>query len=181
MKRLEEELAQVQNLVAAAKAQLADAKAEHAAKTDKITSVRDMIANLSSSAEDRQTREAEAEAAREKATRDRADKHAADARMLTETMRVFEERFGTDLAKLQEDLKRKESNRKTQHLEIKQTKEAEIDQLNKDLADKKAQFAAELERANAITAESKRVAEDAVQRMNAAESKQRLLEVRSTQ
>jgi Skp family chaperone for outer membrane proteins len=56
-------------------------------------------------------------------------------------------------------------------------KEKEIDQLQKELAEKKAKFAEDLAKANAETAESKRVAEDAVQRMSAAESKQRLLEV----
>jgi chromosome segregation ATPase len=177
VRRLEEELAQVQAMVATVRSQLAEAKAEHVARVDKITSIGNMITNLSSSAEDRAEREKQAEKQREDKAHERTEKHNNDVRMLTETMRLFEERFGTDLAKLQEDLKAKTAHRRTQQAEMKAQKEKEIDQLQKELAEKKAKFAADLAKANAETAESKRVAEDAVQRMSAAESKQRLLEV----
>ena len=179
MRKLEEELAQIQALVSAAKLESVEVQQELSRRTDKITNMRNTITSLTSSAEDRIAREKEVALERERVAKDRQTRHDKECEMLRDAIMIFEGKSKDDLDRLKTDLKKKEEDRLAHHAEIKKAKELEIDSLTKELAQRKAEFAAAISKATTEASECRRTAEDAVVRLGNAEALQRRLEVHS--
>lgn len=148
------------------KAELETATRDLAIEKEKLSSLEGTISSLQSGEADKIAAEQKAADERARLQRERDEKYAQELREAENSKRRLETKLRAEMAAAKAEAETIETNLRKTSEQYKRTKESEIDAMNKEMGERKSDFAQKLSAAQMM-------AEDAVKRADAAEALQR--------
>lgn len=158
------------------KHQLQGMQQEYHIAQEKLKSLESTLANVTSGNEEMIAREKAAAEERAAQQREREIQHSAELQELENKSKNVELKLKTDFNHAKNDWAKLEKEMKDQFDTMKKTKDREIENLRKELTDRKAQFAQEISSANIQIEDFKAASESALKRAEEAEAYQKAVQ-----
>lgn len=143
---------------------------------DKLVSLENTLANLTSGQEELVQREKQAAMERAEQQRQREEQHARALQEVEERGKQALLKVKSEMNAAKNEFIRQERELKDQHEAVKASKDREIETLRRELAERKAQFAQEISAANMKIEDLQRVCEEMTRRAEEAEAYQKLVQ-----
>lgn len=173
---VEKELASVQEERDRLNHKVASLEQQLQIEKDKLTSLENTLANLTSGQEEMVEREKQAAFERAEQQRIRDEQHARTLQEVEDRAKQSMLKVKSEMNQAKNEFIRQERDLKDQFDTMKNSKEREIESLRRELAERKAQFAQEISAANMKIEDLQRICEEMTRRAEEAETYQKMVQ-----
>lgn len=143
-KQAENFIGELQKQLDEKKNELEAVRSELSIEKEKLLSLEHTLSSLQSGEAERVAQEQERAEERAAQQREKDEKHALELREVENTKRRMETKLKTEISTMKMEAEKTEANLISQYDNLRRSKDNEIQELNKDMSERKAKFAQEL-------------------------------------